>query len=66
MWDWATVGTPDGPLWNQVWITLEEALLGFGIGVGAGVIFGLALGRVRLLAEVLGPYIKAANSMPDG
>ncbi len=64
IWAWATVGTPDGPLWDQVWITMEEALLGFGIGVGAGIIFGLALGRIRLLAEVLGPYIKAANSIP--
>jgi NitT/TauT family transport system permease protein len=42
VWVWATVGTPDGPLWTQVWTTLEEALLGFGIG----------------------PYIKAANSIP--
>jgi NitT/TauT family transport system permease protein len=64
IWTWQTVGTPDGPLWHQVWITVEEALIGFGIGVGAGVICGLALGRVRLLAEVLGPYIKAANSIP--
>ncbi len=64
IWVWATVGTPDGPLWDQVWITMEEALLGFAIGVGAGIIFGLALGRIRLLAEVLGPYIKAANSIP--
>jgi NitT/TauT family transport system permease protein len=64
IWVWATVGTPDGPLWQQVRITMEEALLGFGIGVAAGVVFGLALGRVRLLAEVLGPYIKAANSIP--
>src|SRR5229473_3531059 len=57
IWVWATVGTPDGPLWDQVWITMEEALLGFGIGVGAGIIFGLALGRIRLLAEVLGSII---------
>ena len=64
IWTWATVGTPDGPLWDQVWVTVEEALLGFLIGVVGGVIFGLALGRVRLLAEVLGPYIKAANSIP--
>ena len=64
IWYWATVGTPDGPLWNDVWITLEEALLGFAIGVAAGVVFGLALGRIRLLADVLGPYIKAANSIP--
>src|SRR2546430_9291727 len=64
IWKWATVGTPDGPLWNQVWVTLEEALLGFLLGVIGGVVFGLALGRIRLLAEVLGPYIKAANSIP--
>ena len=64
IWTWATVGSPDGSLWNDVWITVEEALLGFAIGVVAGVIFGLALGRIRLLAEVLGPYIKAANSIP--
>ncbi|HEV7641278.1 MAG TPA: ABC transporter permease [Gaiellaceae bacterium] len=64
IWRWVTVGTPDGPLFDQVWVTLEEALLGFLIGVVAGVVFGLALGRIRLLAEVLGPYIKAANSIP--
>jgi sulfonate transport system permease protein len=64
IWKWATVGTPDGPLWNQVWVTLEEALLGFLLGVIGGIVFGLALGRIRLLAEVLGPYIKAANSIP--
>ena len=64
IWTWQTKGTPDGPLWDSVWVTVEEALIGFGMGVGAGVICGLALGRVRLLAEVLGPYIKAANSIP--
>src|SRR2546430_8104209 len=64
IWHWATVGSPDGSLWSDVWITVEEALLGFAIGVGAGVVFGLALGRIRILAEVLGPYIKAGNSIP--
>jgi NitT/TauT family transport system permease protein len=61
---WVTVGTPDGPLFFQVWVTVEEAVLGFLLGVVFGVIFGLALGRLRILAEVLGPYIKAANSIP--
>src|SRR5438445_3215898 len=42
---WVTVGTPDGPLFEQVWVTLEEALLGFLLGVVGGVIFGLALRR---------------------
>jgi NitT/TauT family transport system permease protein len=64
IWSWQQHGTPQGPLWEQVWTTLKEALLGFGIGVGAGVICGIALGRIRILAEVFGPYIKAANSIP--
>jgi NitT/TauT family transport system permease protein len=64
IWHWASVGSPDGSLWSDMWVTVEEALLGFAIGVGAGVVFGVALGRIRLLAEVLGPYIKAANSIP--
>ena len=29
-----------------------------------GVIVGVALGRVRMLSDVFGPYIKAANSIP--
>jgi NitT/TauT family transport system permease protein len=64
IWHWARSGSPDGPLWRDVWVTVEEALLGFAIGVGGGVIVGVALGRMRLLADVLGPYIKAANSIP--
>src|SRR2546430_2911562 len=51
IWTWATVGTPDGPLWDQVWVTVEEALLGFAIGVAAGVVFCVALGRITLLPE---------------
>src|SRR5438128_9167957 len=56
IWHWATVGSPDGPLWDDIRITVEEALLGFGFGVAGGVVFGVALGRIRLLADVLGPY----------
>jgi NitT/TauT family transport system permease protein len=61
---WATKGTAQGPLWQQIAVTVEETVLGFLIGVVLGVIFGIALGRIHLLADVLGPYIKAANSIP--
>ena len=61
---WATNGTAQGPLWEQIAVTLEETVLGFLIGVVLGIIFGVVLGRNRLLADVLGPYIKAANSIP--
>ncbi len=61
---WQTTGTAQGPLWQQIAATMEETVLGFLIGVVLGVICGIALGRNRLLADVLGPYIKAANSIP--
>lgn len=61
---WTTQGTAQGPLWEQVFVTLEEAVLGFAIGVVLGVIFGVILGRNRFLSDVLGPYIKAANAIP--
>lgn len=61
---WATEGTALGTLWTQILVTLEEAVLGFLIGVVLGVIFGVILGRNRFLADVFGPYIKAANSIP--
>jgi NitT/TauT family transport system permease protein len=61
---WAQHGTAQGPLWEQIYTTMKETVLGFLVGVVLGIIFGIALGRVRLLSDVLGPYLKAANSIP--
>jgi NitT/TauT family transport system permease protein len=61
---WVTQGTPYGSLGTEVWVTLKEALLGFLFGVAGGVIFGVVLGQFRFLADVAGPYIKAANALP--
>jgi NitT/TauT family transport system permease protein len=63
-WTWITEGTSQGPLWLQIATTLEEAVLGFLIGVIFGIICGVTLGRSRLLAEVFEPYIHIANSIP--
>ena len=62
--DWVQHGTAYGTLGLQIWITMEEALLGFAIGVACGIIFGILLGQVRFLSDVLGPYIKALNALP--
>src|SRR5579872_7069614 len=64
LWLWITQGTDLGPLWDQVLVTMEETVGGFVVGSILGVIFGVALGRSRLLADVMGPYIKAANAIP--
>jgi NitT/TauT family transport system permease protein len=61
---WVMNGTAQGPLWEQIVVTIEETVLGFLIGVGLGIIFGVVLGRNRLLSDVAGPYIKAMNAMP--
>ena len=61
---WVTQGTAQGPLWQQIFATLVEAILGFFIGGVFGVIFGIVLGRNRFLSDVLGIYIKALNSIP--
>ncbi len=62
--DWAVNGTAYGSLWLQIWVTLEESLLGFVFGVGSGVIFGVLLGEIPFLADVVGPYIKIVNALP--
>src|ERR1700687_4551541 len=64
LWLWITQGTDLGPLWDEVLTTMEETVGGFVVGSLLGVVFGVALGRSRLLSDVLGPYIKAANAIP--
>ena len=63
-WTWITEGTAQGPLWVQIATTLQEAVLGFLIGVVFGIVCGVALGRSRLLSDVFEPYIHIANSIP--
>jgi NitT/TauT family transport system permease protein len=62
--DWVNNGTEYGTLWSQIWITMKEALLGFFYGVIGGIFFGVLLGQVPFLADVLGPYIKVMNAIP--
>src|SRR6202022_3160341 len=62
LWTWITEGTALGPLWFQAAVTMEEAVLGFLIGSGLGIIFGILLGRIELLAEIVSPFIEAAHA----
>lgn len=64
LWTWLQDGTAYGPFWLQIAVTLEEAILGFIVGVVSGVIFGVALGEIPYLADVVGPYIKIVNALP--
>ena len=62
--DWFSAGTDFGSIWYNIFITVEEAVIGFAIGAVAGVVFGVILGRSAYLAQVLAPFIKAANALP--
>jgi NitT/TauT family transport system permease protein len=62
--DWARHGTQYGSIWEQIWITFKEALLGFAFGGAVGVAAGVLLGQFRFLADVASPYIKVANAVP--
>lgn len=64
LWRWIREGTELGPLWDQVFTTLQETVGGFVVGSVLGITFGVVLGRNRLLSDVLGPYIKGANAIP--
>jgi len=64
IWRWSTRGTPQGPLWQHIVVTLEETVLAFFIGVIIGVVAGFALGRNRMLAAAFGPYIRMGNAIP--
>jgi NitT/TauT family transport system permease protein len=61
---WIVDGTAIGSLGDQIKVTLEEAFIGFLIGTALGITCGIALGRIRFLANVFSPYIKVLNSIP--
>lgn len=61
---WLTEGTGQGPLWSELLVTMEETTLGFLIGSVLGIVFGIALGRNKLAADVFSIYIKVANAIP--
>ena len=63
-WKWVQHGTNFGSIWLQISTTMEEAILGFLIGVAGGVVAGVLLGQFRFLSDVLSPYIKAVNALP--
>jgi NitT/TauT family transport system permease protein len=62
--DYFKNGTEFGSYYEQIWTTMQEALIGFVIGTLAGIILGVLMGQSKFLADVLGPYIKIVNAIP--
>ena len=53
-----------GILWEHLWATLSEVLLGFAVGAASALLVGVALGKSLLIERVLSPYIVAAQAVP--
>jgi len=52
------------PLWEAGWYTFKEALGGFAIGSGAGILLAVVIARWRGLRSAVMPYAIAANAVP--
>ena len=61
---------PSGPLlgvhniYHHLFVTMEEMIFGFVLGVIFGVAVGFGLGRSRFWSAVLNPYIQVVNALP--
>lgn len=59
---WRAIGS--GVLWEHLWATLSEIILGFALGAATAVVVGVALGKSVVIERVLSPYIVAAQAVP--
>src|SRR5262245_8226134 len=53
-----------GTIWTHVSTTFTEAALSFMIGSLLGVVVGLSLAGLPMVAAILDPYIRIANALP--
>lgn len=60
----ATTPGSDSPLFHSTVVTLWEALGGFFIGCGAGILIALITARWTIINEAFMPFAIAANSVP--
>jgi NitT/TauT family transport system permease protein len=51
-------------LWPAGWYTFKEALGGFAIGSGLGMIFATLIGRFKAVGSAILPFAIAANAIP--
>jgi len=51
-------------LWPNILVTVHEMILGFGLGVVAGVLVGFLVGANRFVSDVITPYITMLYSVP--
>ncbi len=63
-WEYFTQIYHEKLFWQDLWVTVKEALFGFAIGSVLGLLIGIILGRFRRAAKTMGPFIVIINAMP--
>jgi NitT/TauT family transport system permease protein len=53
-----------GTIWQHLNATLTEMVVGYAIGAVSGVALGFLCGRIKLLGDILSPYITLFNGIP--
>jgi NitT/TauT family transport system permease protein len=53
-----------GTIWQHLNATLTEMAVGYAIGAVSGVALGFLCGRIKLLGDILSPYITLFNGIP--
>jgi ABC-type nitrate/sulfonate/bicarbonate transport system permease component len=54
-----------GDIYPNILVSLKEAVLGFGLAIIFGVLFGLAMGRFDRVRRVMEPFVMALYSTPS-
>jgi ABC-type nitrate/sulfonate/bicarbonate transport system permease component len=54
-----------GPIWSDLGVSGEEFIIGLGISIAIGAVFGILTGWYRPVDEFLKPIVVALNSMPQ-
>jgi len=54
----------DGTLWTNTWVTVQEIVLGFLLGAGAGALLAYLIAPLRVVWDVLDPFLMALYAIP--
>lgn len=63
-WEFFKKIPDDDQFWEDLSVTVLEALLGFLYGAGSGLVVGLLLGRFRRVGRIFDPFLIFFNAVP--
>ncbi|MDF3319986.1 ABC transporter permease [Rhodococcus sp. C3V] len=63
-WDYIVEAAKSGELWHNTRSTLSAVIIAWVLSCFLGVIAGVALGMMKTLERIVGPFLDAMNAMP--